>query len=197
MIVLMPLAAHAAQLEFEIAPGYTWSNDISASAPVLRGRVGIEFPWFTPSIVGVGAFLEDPGPLVHQRQGGGWTGLGVAAEARFHTNGEQRLFVALGAGWGQLSALQAENGDTEGYRGMDAPYVEAALGYQWVGDGLRLGLEVTLDVFNRVNLMGDLGSRICVDSVSPGSGGFVMVCPTGRSFSMIGLALTIGFAPRH
>ena len=46
----------------EVAPGYAWSTDVSASAPVLRARLGVEFPWFTPSIVAVSAFL-DPGPL--------------------------------------------------------------------------------------------------------------------------------------
>jgi hypothetical protein len=34
--------------------------------------------------------------------------------------------------------------------------VEAVIGYQWVHDELRLGVELTLDFFNRVNLYGDL-----------------------------------------
>ena len=192
-IVLMPLAVQAAAVELEIAPGYAWSTDINASAPVLRARLGIETLWFTPSIVGVAAF-SDAGPLVHQGQRGGWTGWGLAAEARFHTDGEHRFVAALGAGWGQLSALQIDNGDTEGYRGKPAPYVEAAIGYQWVRDELRLGLELTLDIFNRVNLEGDLGNRICVDSY-PVPNSYIMACPTGRSFPFIGLALTLGFAP--
>jgi hypothetical protein len=179
----------------EVAPGYAWSTDISASAPVLRARLGIEYPWFTPSILAVGAFLSDPGPLVHQGQRGGWTGWGLAAEARFHTEGEHRFVAALGAGWGQLSSLQVANGDTEGYRGKPAPYVETAIGYQWVRDEeLRIGLELTLDIFNRVNLEGDLGTRFCVDSAPPGQGS-IMECPTGGSFPMVGLALTLGFAP--
>jgi hypothetical protein len=185
LIVLMPVAAHAAGVELEVAPGYAWSADISAAAPVLRGRLGVEYSWFTPSIVAVGAFLQDPGPLVHQRQRGGWSGWGVAAEARFHTSGEHRFLAALGAGWGQLSTLQVENGDTEGYRGKAAPYVEASMGYQWVRGQLRLGVELTLDIFNRVDLVGDLGTRICTTQ-----------CPTGRSFPMTGLALTLGFAPQ-
>jgi hypothetical protein len=121
LVVFMPVAAHAAGMDLEAAPGWSWSTDISASAPVLRGRLGFEFPWFTPSIVGVGAF-SDPGPLVHQNQRGGWNGWGVAAEARVHNEGEHQWFAALGFGWGQLTALQAENGDTEGYRGKPAPY---------------------------------------------------------------------------
>src|SRR6266478_5832545 len=128
LIVLMPVAAHAGGLELEVAPGYAWSTDISASAPLLRGRLGFEFPWFTPSIVGFGG-LSDPGPLQHQIQRGGWTGWGLAAEGRFHTNGEHRFFAALGAGWGLLSSLQVKHGDLrgdfEGYRGYAAPYVEA------------------------------------------------------------------------
>ena len=193
LILLIPVAAHAAGVDLEVAPGYAWSADISASAPVLRARLGVDYAWFTPSIVGVGAFV-DPGPRAHQGQRGGWTGWGVAAEARFHTKGEHRFFAALGAGWGQLSTLQVENGDTEGYGGKPAPYVEAAMGYQWVRGQLRLGVELTLDVFNRVNLEGDLGTRICVDSAPPGSG-FIMECPTGRSSPMVGLALTLGFGP--
>jgi hypothetical protein len=192
-IVFMPLAAQAAGVELEIAPGYSWSTEIDASAPVLRARLGLETSWFTPSVLGF-LVLDDPGALVHQGQRGGWAGWGLAAEARFHTDGENRFVAALGAGWGQLFALQLENGDTEGYRGKPAPYVEAAVGYQWVGDKLRVGLELTLDVFNRVNLEGDLGGRFCVDSAPPGGGNYVMVCPTGRSFPFIGLALTIGFA---
>jgi hypothetical protein len=73
LVFLMPVAAHAAGVELEVAPGYAWSTDISASAPVLRARLGVEFPWFTPSIVGVGG-LSDPGRLAHQGQRGGWTG---------------------------------------------------------------------------------------------------------------------------
>jgi len=49
-IVMMPVAAHGAGFELEAAPGYAWSTDVSASAPVLRARLGIEYPWFTPSI---------------------------------------------------------------------------------------------------------------------------------------------------
>jgi hypothetical protein len=71
--------------------------------------------------------------------------------------------------------------------------LEAAAGYRWVRDKLRLGLELTLDVFNRVNLEGDLGTRFCVDNPPPGVG--AIECPTGHSFPMFGLALTIGIAP--
>jgi len=195
LIVLAPVAAHAAGVELEVAPGYGRSTDISASAPVLRARLGIEYPWLTPSIFAVGAFLSDPGPLVHQGQRGGWTGWGLAAEARFHTNGEHRFVAALGAGWGQLSTLQVENGDTEGYRGKPAPYVEAAMGYQWVRGQLRLGVELTLDIFNRVHLDGDLGTRFCVDEGGGSPPASVQFCPTGRSFPIVGLALTVGFAP--
>jgi len=194
LVVLMPVAAHAAGVELEVAPGYAWSTDISASAPVLRARLGVEFPWFTPSIVGVGG-LSDPGRLSHQGQRGGWTGWGLAAELRFHTNGEDRFFAGLGAGWGQLSTLQIENGDTEGYRGKPAPYVEAVIGYQWVHDELRLGIELTLDIFNRVHLDGDFGTRFCVDEGGGSPPASVQFCPTGHSFPMVGLALTLGFTP--
>jgi hypothetical protein len=194
VIVLLPVVAHAAGVELEVAPGYAWSRDIATSAPVLRGRFGIEYPWFTPSIVAIGTFLGNPGPLVHQGQRGGWTGWGVAADVRFHTSGEHRFVAGLGAGWGQLSTLQVENGDLEGYRGTAAPYVEGAMGYQWVRGDLRLGVELTVDVFNRINLVGDIGSRFCVE------GGPTVAdigpCPTGRSFAMLGLALTLGFAPQ-
>lgn len=58
LVVLMPVAAHAAGIELEVAPGYAWSTDISASGLALRGRLGVEFPWFTPSIVALGGFLR-------------------------------------------------------------------------------------------------------------------------------------------
>jgi len=190
LVVLMPMAANAADVVLEVAPGYAWSTDINESAPVLRGRLGIEFPWFTPSIFGFTA-LSDPGEPAHQRQGGGWNGWGIAAEARFHTNGEHRFVAALGVGWGKLITLQAENGDTEAYQGKAAPYVEGAIGYQWAHGPLRLGLEMTLDFFNRVNLMGDLGTRFCVDSFQSAT---IAPCPTGRTFPMIGFAATLGFA---
>jgi len=189
LLVLLPVAAHAAGAELELAPGYAWSTDISASAPVVRGRLGVELPWVTPSIIGLAA-LGDPGVLTHFSQQGGWSGWGVGIEARFHTSGEHRFVAALGFGWGQLSKLQVENGDLEGYRGKPAPYVAAAAGYQWVHDDLRLGLELTLDVFNRVNLVGDLGTRNCPETAALG----FPECPTGRSFPMLGLAVTLGVA---
>lgn len=88
--------------------------------------------------------------------------------------------------------LQAANGDTEGYRGAPAPYVEGAVGYQFVGRGIRLGVELTLDIFNRVHLDGDLGPRICVDEGGGSPPAFIQFCPTGRPFPLVGLALTVG-----
>jgi hypothetical protein len=192
LIVLVPMAAHAAGVELEVAPGHAWSTDITESAPVLRGRLGIEFPWFTPSVVGFSTIFSDPGPAAHQGQRGGWTGWGLAAEGRFHTNGEHRFVAALGFGWGKLTTLQVQNGDTERYEGKAAPYVEAAIGYQWARGPLRLGLEMTLDFFNRVYLMGDLGTRFCTDAFQSAT---VAPCPTGRTFPMIGFAATLGLAP--
>jgi len=193
ILLLTPVAAHAMALDLEIAPGIAWSTDIPAAAPVMRGRVGFEFPWFTPSIAAVGAFLTDPGPPAHQGQRGGLTGWGVAAEARFHTEGEYRFVAGVGVGWGQLSTLQQANGDTEGYHGKPAPYVEAVVGYQWAGSDFRAGVVLTLDFFNRVNLEGDLSDRFCADGYPIGPYQ-IAECPTGRSFPMIGVALTLGFA---
>ena len=192
-ILLVPVAAHAAGVEFEAGPGYAWSTDISgASAALLRARLGVDFGWFTPSIAGFGT-LSDPGPLAHQRQGGGWRGWGIAGELRIHSEGEHRIFAALDLGLGQLSTLQAENGDTEGYQGKVAPYVGAALGYQWAAGQLRLAAALTLDLFTNVNLEGDLGTRFCVDNPPIGVG--AMECPTGRAFPMLGLTLSLGFGP--
>jgi hypothetical protein len=102
--------------------------------------------------------------------------------------------AGLGVGWGQLSTLQEANGDTIGYHGKPAPYVEGTAGYHWAGSHFRAGLVLTVDFFNRINLEGDLGNRLCGDGYPPGTY-LVAACPTGRSFPMIGLALTVGFAP--
>jgi hypothetical protein len=193
-VVLCSLPLHAEGLELEIAPGWTWATDVSASAPMVRARAGYDTGWFTPSLSVFTALLSDPGPLVHGQQGGGLLAWGVAAEARVHSRGNQRVFAALGAGFGQLMALQAANGDTEGYRGRPAPYVEGAVGYQFVRWGLRLGIELTVDIFNRVHLEGDLGTRFCVDEVGGVIAASGQFCPTGRSFPLFGLALTVGTA---
>jgi hypothetical protein len=191
-VLVCSLPIHADGLDLEIAPGWTWSTDVSASAPIVRARAGYDTRWFTSSLTGVGALLLDPGPLVHQRQGGGLRAWGLAAEARVHTQGDHRLFAALGAGFGQLTALQVANGDTEGYRGAPAPYGEGAVGYQFVRWGLRLGVELTVDIFNRVHLDGDLGTRFCVDEGGGSPPASIQFCPTGRSFPVVGLALTVG-----
>ncbi|HET7784367.1 MAG TPA: hypothetical protein VFL36_00200 [Myxococcales bacterium] len=189
--ILCSLPVHADGLDLELAPGWIWSTDISASAPVVRARAGYETRWLTPSVAGMVA-PADPGPLLHGGQGGGIQGWGLAAELRIHTQGPHRLFAALGGGFGQLIALQAAEGDTEGYRGALAPYVHGAAGYRFASRAFRLGIELTLDVFNRVHLLGDLGTRICVDG-GGAPNAFVRFCPTGSSFPMIGLALTLGY----
>lgn len=70
-VLVCSLPVHADGLDLEIAPGWTWSTDVSASAPIVRARAGYDTRWFTSSLTGVAALLLDPGPLVHQQQGGG------------------------------------------------------------------------------------------------------------------------------
>ena len=189
--LLCSLPVHADGFDLEIAPGWTWSTDVDASAPIVRLRAGYDTRWFTPSLTTVGALLVDPGPRGRQMQGGGLRAWGIAAEARVHTQGDHRLFAALGAGFGRLTALQLANHDTEGWAGYTAPYVEGAVGYQFVRWGLRLGVEFTVDFFNRVHLLGDLGNRICVEGGgSPPAS--IQFCPTGRPYPLVGLALTVG-----
>src|SRR5260221_4181203 len=183
---------HADGLELELAPGLTWSQDVGASSPIVRARAGYDTRLFTLSLTGVAALFLDPGPPGHQHQDGGFRAWGLAAEGRVHTRGDHRLFAALGAGFGQLEVLQAANADTESYRGAPAPYVEGALGYQFVGGGIRLGIELTLDFFNRVHLDGDLGSRICVDEAGGSPSSFIQFGPTGRPVLLVRLALTVG-----
>jgi hypothetical protein len=188
--LLCSLPTQAGGLDLEIAPGWTWSTDVAASGPVLRARGGYDLGWLTPSISAFAAPL-DPGNVTH-RQGGGIQGWGFAAELRVHA--QRGLFAALGAGIGKLGALQSASDDAKGYRGAVAPYVEAAAGYQFTWRKVRVGLELTVDVFNRVHLVGDLGSRFCVDTGGlPGSS--IQFCPTGRSFPLVGLALTLGGNP--
>ncbi|MCA1828831.1 MAG: hypothetical protein ABR567_19565 [Myxococcales bacterium] len=190
---LCALPLHAAGLDVEIAPGlFWWSNDVASAGPVLRARVGYETSWLTPSLTGIWAFL-DPGEPSHQGQKGGIAGWGLAAELRVHTSGAHRVFAALGAGLGELSTLQVENGDTEAYHGATAPYVEGAAGYQFVGEKMRFGIELTLDVFNRVHRVGDLGTTFCVDEGGANPPAQIQFCPTGRSFPVVGVAVTLGF----
>ena len=65
--------------------------------------------------------------------------------------------------------------------------MEAAAGYQWVRGQLRLGVELTLDIFNRLDWVDDVSSASSLSCLQ-------VQCPTGRSFPMVGFALTLGFA---
>ena len=189
--LLCSFPVSAAGLDLEIAPGWTWSTDVAASGPALRGSAGWDLGWLAPSIVAFAAPL-DPGSPSHANQGGGVQAWGFAAELRAHA--QSGFFAALGAGFGKLAALQAADGDTWSYHGAVAPYVAAAAGYQFAWRKIRVGLELTLDVFNRVHFVGDTGLEFCVDTVgaTPSASQF---CPTGRSFPLVGLALTLGGNP--
>ncbi len=171
-----PLAAHTANLELEVTPGFEWSQQIRASTPLLHARAGVQMEWFTVSIVGLAALLQDPKVLSHQFQDGGLRAWGLAAEVRFHTNGPHRFECGLGGGWGQLIALQEANGDFEGYRGHTAPYVEGMVGW--------LGVDLRLDAFNRVDIEGDLGVTQCPPST----------CPMHQTFFVAGLGLSIAWS---
>lgn len=184
IIALCPvaLAARGAGLELELGPGVGWSTDVSASSPMLRARAGIEMGWLTPSVAAMGALFQNAAEL-SDRPGGqnsalrGW---GVAAELRFHTPGRHRLDCGLGVGWGQFIALQPRLAFGSGYRGHAAPYVNGTLGYRFLGHGpMILGVDLTLDVFNRLDHQGES----CAASQ----------CPTGSSFFVIGIAASIGW----
>ena len=185
--LLCSFPLHAEGFDLELAPGWLTSTDISASAPVVRARAGWETEWLTPSVSAM-LTLSDPGPAVHFGQDGGIKAWGFAAELRAHTRGQLRFFAALGAGAGRLSVLQAENVDMESLHGVTAPYVEAAVGADLDLGTLRLGLALTADFFNRVHSFGDLVIRSCVDEASGPYGQF---CPTGQTYRMIGVALTV------
>jgi hypothetical protein len=175
LVCLAPGAARAAGLELELSPGIAVSQDSSAAAPVVRGRIGVGFPYLTPSLVVFGTLSGDPGPSAHQNQGGGIDAWGVATEVRVHNSGSNQFGLALGAGVGQLTVTQQSGGDLASFRGHVAPYVEAAVGYRHQGDRIRFGLDATLDVFNRVDFVSD---------VNPG--------PHGSSW-LLGLAITVGW----
>ena len=134
--------------------------------------------------------------MTHYHQDGGVDVWGVAAEVRLHTREPQnQLAIGLGAGWGQLNALQEKNGDTEGEQGLSAPYVEGVLAYRrMLNPSLRLGVDLTVHAFNRVYLVGDLGTRFCVTPPAADFGS-IMTCPERRTFFMFGLALSLGFRP--
>ena len=183
--LLCSLPAGAASLELEVAPGYVSSD---ASSPVLRARAGVNLDWFTPSIALFTAMFQDPGlPEETGQSEGGLRAWGVAAQARFHTIGTHQLVGGLGIGWGQLIALQPENG-YYGYRGQPAPYVQFFFGYRAEIGSARLGFELTVDGFNRVN------SLSVDDPFAPPCAGTPAGCPTHSTIWMAGLALTLAFA---
>jgi hypothetical protein len=192
-LLLCSLPAQADGLRLTLEPGWIWSNDLPVTAATLRGRAGYELGWLAPSVALMMA-PTDPGPRSHGGQNGGIQAWGLAAELRAQTGGRHRFFAALGGGVGQLTAMQAENGDTIGVRGETGPYFEGALGYEFSAGIFRLGLELTGDVFNRVHTVGDLGGPFCVDAnQAQGPGSVVQFCPARRSFFMWGLALVAGF----
>jgi len=98
---------------------------------------------------------------------------------------ERHQFIGGVVGWGQLTALQAENG-AGGFRGNDAPYVQAFTGYRAVLGRARLGFELTLDGFNRVDRLADFQSGILPSCASTSR------CPSGRTLWLPGMALNFG-----
>jgi hypothetical protein len=192
-LLLCSLPAQADGLRLTLEPGWIWSNQIPVSAATLRGRAGYEIGWLAPSV----AFMmapSDPGPRSHGGQDGGIQAWGLAAEMRAQSEAPHRFFVALGGGVGQLTTMQAVNGDTIGYRGETAPYVEGALGYEFSAGIFRLGLELTADVFNRVHLVGDTGGPFCVEpNEAQPAGSVFQFCPAKHPFLMWGVALVVGF----
>ena len=189
VVLLWSLSTSAATLELEVEPGYVWSPDISnsgppssiVSSPILRARVGVDLGWFTPSVGVFTALFQDPGPPVDATQKGGLRAWGVAAQARFHSTGTHQFVAGGGVGWGQLIALQAQYGDLA-YIGRLAPYVNAFAGYRVVLGPLRLGLELTLDGFNRVDLRTDFANPPCPHPYQ---------CPTGSTMWLRSVALAV------
>ena len=189
IVLLASSASQAAALQLEAGPGLISSNDATATSPVLRARAGMDLGWFTASAVGLAALFADPQALSHTVQDGGVRAWATAAEARFHTTGPHQLAVALSFGWGQLVSLQDSNGDAVGYRGHAAPYVGGSLGYRYLRRNLRLGADLSLEAFNRVDVVGDTGGAFC-DSTGTRS---PPVCPLGRTWYFAGLTLFIGW----
>ena len=185
LVVLLPFAAHAEGVEFEISPGYAKSMDVDASTPLLRGRVGVDLGWLTPSVVGMAALFEDP-QVAFQSVEGGVRAWAIAGDVRAHTSGPHQLSAGVGVGWGQLLVLQ-EQRPFGWYRGHPAAYVEATVGYRFVHEHWRVGVDLTVDVFNRLDLYGEDASRAC------GGGFTAAVCPTNKSFSFAGVALSLGW----
>ncbi len=180
------LAARGDGLELELGPGFAWSNDVSASSPVLRARVGVEVGSFTPSVAAMGALFQDAEGVADRSSGqtSALRGWGIAGELRFHTPGRHRFDCGVGVGWGQLIALQPSLGYGDGYRGHAAPYVNGTLGYRFLGQSpLVLGADLTLDVFNRLEQVSEAAQQRC--GLAP--------CPTGKSFFVIGIAASIGW----
>ena len=189
IVLLASSSSHAAALQLEAGPGLISSNDATATSPVLRARAGMDLGWFTASAVGLAALFADPQALSHTVQDGGVRAWATAAEARFHTTGPHQLALALSVGWGKLVSLQASNGDAVGYRGHAAPYVGGSLGYRYLRRNLRLGADLSLEAFNRVDVVGDTGGAFC-DSTGTRS---PPVCPLARTWYFAGLNLFIGW----
>ena len=207
LAIALSSAARASGVEFELAPGLLdsltdygtpgFGSPSKFGTIHFRARVGIELPLWTLSVVGI-ATPFGPGPTAHRLQDGGVAVRGLAAEVRLHNPDPLNQFaLGLGAGWGQLLALQKADADTERHEGLPAPYVEGVLAYRRQFGPIRLGADFSVHAFNRIYLTGDLGTRFCL--LPPNSlitdRGNIQACPEGRTFFMYLLALSVGFTP--
>jgi hypothetical protein len=181
-LVLLPVAAHPAVPEIELAPGIACSNDATQCSLSLRARAGLRFPLFTPSLLLVGLGPGTPGPPSHSRQDGGLQAWAVAAEARVHTPGKNQLWAGLGAGWGRLEVAQQTGGDLATFRGEASPYVEVSAGYRHLFDDVSVGLDASLQLFHRVSFYSDVGTNLDGSDYR------------GTS-PVFGVALSLGFNP--
>ena len=126
--VILQLPAAAARLELEVGAG----AESRAAAPMLTGRVGVDFfDWLTPSLR---AFAVSP-------PGGDVSAWALAGELRAHTRGRVQMFGALGLALGN-AYLFAENDTYSARMVRQGAYLLGELGARLRLFDFFLGLSV-------------------------------------------------------
>ncbi len=149
LLVLLPVAANAANLRFEAGGGFAAEQSPSQVFLVAQGGAGVDFGYVEP---GISLSYFDGGNRGHvtdERYDGSLQAWSAVALLRFHSAGAHQFVFGLGAGVGQVKLSEAM-GTLVAYRGAVAAATRVEAGYRYSGETLSLGLGLGLHIFNRV-----------------------------------------------
>jgi hypothetical protein len=153
LLLLLPVAANAANVRFEAGGGFATELDPSQTFLVAQGGGTVDFRYVEPGI-SVSFFNGGKaGQIMDERYAGSLQAWSAVALLRFHTAGEHQFVFGLGAGVGQLQRFDLK-GTLATYRGAVAPATRVEAGYRYSGETLSLGLGLGLHIFNRVTESG-------------------------------------------